>query len=216
MLVIGLVGGVASGKSFVAECFARQGAEILDADKIGHEILERPEVIAEIQSIWPTVIVQNGSIDRRSLGDIVFRSESHEQQLQKLETITHPLIGRRIDQRMAELRSQQSVAVVLDAPVLIKAGWHHRCDKIVVVEASQTQRLQRTAARGWTADQLSLREQSQTPLPQKRRMATDIVNNSNSKQETCDQIKSLWAQWGLAKETADRPPSDFPKTNCSN
>ena len=196
MLVIGLVGGVASGKSFVAECFAGLGAEIIDADKIGHAVLNLPTVVEEIQSLWPEVVVDQ-KVDRKLLAGIVFHSETQAAQLAKLEQITHPYINHRIAERLNELQSHESIAVVLDAPVLFKAGWQGRCDKIVFVESSPDIRAERAESRGWPPDELEKREQSQTCLSKKRQLATDIVNNSGPKHETLQQVRTLWIGWGL-------------------
>ncbi len=196
MLVIGLVGGVASGKSFVAECFASLGAEIIDADKIGHAVLNLPAVVEKIKSLWPEVVVDE-KVDRKLLAGIVFHSETQSAQLLQLEQITHPYINDRIAERLIEYQSLESIAVVLDAPVLFKAGWQERCDKIVFVETSSDIRAERAESRGWPPDELEKREQSQTSLTKKRQLATDIVNNSGSKHETLQQVRTLWIGWGL-------------------
>ncbi len=196
MLVIGLVGGVASGKSFVAECFASLGAEIIDADKIGHAVLKLPAVVEKIQSLWPEVVVDQ-KVDRKLLAGIVFQSETQAAQLAILEQITHPYINQRIEERLNELQTHESIAVVLDAPVLLKAGWQKRCDKIVFVETSPDIRAERAESRGWPPDELEKRERSQTSLSQKRQLATDIVDNSRSKHETLQQVRTLWIGWGL-------------------
>lgn len=198
MIVIGLIGGIASGKSFVAKCFANLGAEILDADSIGHAVLDLPEIISEVQQMWPKVKLVDGRIDRKSLAHIVFRDTDHQLHLLQLERITHPLIGQRIDQRLTELKQQSAIATVLDAPVLIKAGWQRKCDKIVFVEASQAIRSERALARGWSADELAQRELSQTSLAEKRKWATDLVDNSGSQQSTQSQVNSIWNDWGFA------------------
>jgi dephospho-CoA kinase len=213
MLVIGLVGGVASGKSFVARCFESLGAEVLNADEIGHQILALPAVIAEIRSAWPQVVLLDGTIDRQALAKIVFRTDTpttesagrdrpaspqiFNQPLTQLEKITHPAIGICIDQRLSELRAASQIAAVLDAPVLFKAGWQSRCDKIVFVDADLAQRQKRAVERGWPADEIDKREQFQTTLLFKRQNSTDILNNSNSKQETVSQVRQLWLDWGL-------------------
>ena len=92
MLVIGLAGGVASGKSLVARCFEHFGAIVLDADRIGHEVLKEPDVIAAVESQWGKTVLKDGKIDRRALGQIVFGStDCNTNHLEILERITHPL-----------------------------------------------------------------------------------------------------------------------------
>jgi dephospho-CoA kinase len=197
MLVIGLVGGVASGKSFVAQCFSELRAVVLDADKIGHEVLDRAAVIAEIQALWPDVRLVDGKIDRSSLAKIVFSSATDDRQLKKLESVLHPLIGQQIELRLNRLAELQSVAAVLDAPVMFKAGWDKRCDKIVFVDAEWSVRQERAQSRGWSSDEIVRRERFQLPIDQKRLKSTDIVDNSNSRSETVAQVQRLWKQWEI-------------------
>lgn len=219
MLVIGLAGGVASGKSLVARCFEHFGATVLDADRVGHEVLREPEVIAAIVLQWGESVVINGEIDRSALARIVFDSNQGDtSQLKRLEQITHPRIGQKIRQKLAELKSESETkgskipAVVLDAPVMFKSGWDQLCDKIVFVEAEISLRRQRALERGWSLDELARREAYQTPINEKRQRSTDIIQNSKSKGETFDQVRDLWRQWKL------RLPNelDLPKTLFSN
>ena len=205
MLIIGLAGGVASGKSLVARCFEYFGAAVLDADRLGHEVLREPEVIAEIVSNWGECVVKDGEIDRSALGKIVFDSNlgGTNSQLKKLEQITHPRIGLKIRQQLSKLEKESNLkgaeipAVVLDAPVMFKAGWDKLCDKIVFVDAEISIRQQRARQRGWNPDELARREAYQTPLNEKRKLSTSVIQNSNSKIETLNQVRSLWQQWNL-------------------
>jgi len=208
MLVIGLVGGVASGKSFVAQCFHDLGANVLDADKIGHKVLDRSEVITQLLGLWPDVGLVDGKIVRSSLAKIVFASAADRLPLKKLESILHPLIAQQIDGQLSRLAKLQSIAVVLDAPMMLEAGWDKRCDKIVFVDAELAIRQQRAQARGWPSEELARREQFQLSVEQKRRRATDIVDNSNSCAETITQVKRLWIQWGLMQFSKVSPKID--------
>lgn len=207
MLVIGLVGGIASGKSFVAQCFAQLGAEVLDADQIGHGVLDLPEVISAIKTHWPAVGLKGGKIDRRSLAAIVFGSGARNSadDLNALESITHPKIGTRIQQQLALFQTQNVVATVLDAPVMLKAGWQEMCDKIVFVESSLEDRQSRAALRGWDDQQLERRESFQETIDQKRSVATDVVDNSGTRQQTRQQVEALWRKWGLPDPSVEPP-----------
>lgn len=218
MLVIGLAGGIASGKSLVASCFQQLGATVLDADRIGHEVLRDPEVVAAIVLHWGEQVVNQGEIDRSALGRLVFgSSQGDTSQLRRLEQITHPRIGQRIQQKLAELKSESESqkseipAVVLDAPVMFKAGWDNLCDKIVFVDSNESLRQLRAKQRGWPIDELARRESYQTPIDEKRRRSTDIIQNSQSKLETFEQVRRLWQQWNLRlPKTLDFPSSLFP------
>jgi dephospho-CoA kinase len=213
LFVIGLAGGIASGKSLVASCFEHFGAAVLDADRIGHEILKEPDVIAAIVSRWGQIVTQDGEIDRSALARIVFGSgQSDSSELEHLEAITHPRIHQRICERLKELTDDFQV-VVLDAPVMFKSGWDQLCDKIVFVDADESIRQQRANQRGWDACELSKREANQTPIAEKRSRSSDFIDNSKSKEETYIQARELWRKWNLNLEVQfDSPNSLFHKT----
>lgn len=199
MLKIGLCGGVASGKTFVAGLFQRLGASILDADRLGHEVLWREDVIAQvIEAFGVQVLGDDGQLDRRKIAAVVFGAGSESQQnLANLEQIVHPPISNLIESRVEQLREQNVPAVVLDAPVMFKAGWDRFCDRIVFVDASRKLRLERALARGWTEQHFADRESSQTPIEHKRQRATDIVDNHGDSEKTNQQIIELWREWKL-------------------
>lgn len=213
MLVIGLAGGVASGKSLVASCFEHFGATLINADRVGHEVLKDPLVIAAIELQWGEVVLRNGEVDRSALARIVFDSGSKDtKQLERLEKITHPKIGKLIREQLAQLESE-AIAVVLDAPVMFKAGWDRMCDKIVFVESDELQRRQRALQRGWDADELATRESRQMSIVEKRSKSTDIIDNSKTKMETYAQARDLWRSWNLPlPDQLDSPLTLFPIT----
>ena len=199
MLVIGLAGGIACGKSLVASYFADLGSTIIDADKVGHEVLQQPEIVARIQQQFGDEIVVAGEVDRRKLAKIVFPTGDPPPTiaLRQLEQIVHPEIGFAIDKRLEQIRSSDVVAVVLDAPVMFKAGWNRFCDRIVFIESDIEIRQQRSMERGWSATELERRESFQTPLEVKRQRSTDVITNSGSPEELKIQIEQLWRQWNL-------------------
>lgn len=212
--MIGLAGGVASGKSLVASCLEHFGASVLDADQIGHEVLEAPETVAAIVGQWGEGILTDGKIDRRSLARIVFaKTEVENTDLERLEKITHPEIGKRIRQRLADLKSQPKIpAVVLDAPVMFKAQWNQLCDKIIFVETDLSIRQQRASQRGWDSGEIARREAMQTSLEVKRSLSTDFINNSKSREETYHQIRELWRKWKLDFPSELESPSTLFQT----
>ena len=211
MLVIGIAGGVASGKSLVARCFEHFGAEILDADQLGHEVLRNADVVEEIVLQFGEIVLQKGEIDRRALGRIVFDpSPEGVRSLKRLEEITHPRIGVRIQSELLTLKSDSDFpAVVLDAPVMFKANWDRLCDKIVFVHAEIALRRERAGQRGWDDSELARRESQQLPILEKRSKSTDLIDNSGSRKETFSQASTLWKAWGLAISPDLDPPSNF-------
>lgn len=212
-LVIGLTGGIASGKSLVAHCLVHFGSKLLDADRIGHEVLKDPEVVALIEAEWgDSVIGGNREINRKALGRIVFDPVSGPDQLIKLEQITHPRIGERIRWELKCVATQgQYRAIVLDAPVMFKAGWNQMCDKIIFVDSSLQLRRLRASQRGWENGELERRESRQTPLDVKRRSATDLINNNGTRESTYDQVRRLWESWNLELPTELESPKSLYK-----
>ncbi len=200
MIVIGLAGGVACGKSSVAECFKDLGCVIIDADKVGHEVLSMPSIVDQVYQKWGGRVVVDGKVDRRELAKIVFPSDtdSPTEALKHLEQLTHPEIGKLVHERLEQFRASGDFpAVVLDAPVMFKANWDRFCDKIVFVDADLNVRKQRAKERGWPETELERRESHQMPLEQKRKRSTDFVTNSGSLDELKEQIRQLWRQWSI-------------------
>lgn len=198
MLVIGLTGAIASGKSFVAQCFAELGCEIVDADVIGHQVLRLPQTIKKIQNAFGDDVILDGQVDRRRLAALVFSNDSDapSDELKMLESITHPVIGEWMNLRLQEIeRANLAPAAVLDAPVMFKAQWDRFCDRIVFVHADPEIRHQRSMQRGWPEGELQRRERQQLPVDQKRQRASDVIDNSESAANTRKQVQSLWHQW---------------------
>lgn len=194
MVVIGICGGVASGKSLVARELERLGAVIVDADRLGHETLENPEVKEAIRHRWgASVFNADGQVDRPAVAAIVFGPPPDgPTELRFLEQVTHPLIGRKLRERMQQLEQQQVPAVVLDAPVMFRAGWDKHCDYILFVDASRQERLNRARQRGWTESQLQAREAAQESLEWKQQRATHVIDNSGTPAQTAFQIQRFW------------------------
>jgi dephospho-CoA kinase len=193
--VIGLLGGVASGKTLVAQCFEQLGAARLNADAIGHEVLRLHEVKQAARLRWGDAILgPDGEIERPALAKIVFDpSPTGREELQYLEQITHPRIGQRLREQIEQLAATgRYQALVLDAPVMLKAGWHTLCKPIVFVDAPREVRLARAKARGWTEADFTAREAAQESLDVKRRHADAIIDNSGSAESTQAQVRRLW------------------------
>ena len=167
MIVIGLVGKIGAGKSTVARAFADRGAEVLDADRIAHEVLAEPEAVAAIRARFGGgVLDEAGRVRRPALAGLVFgATPAHDAALRDLEEIVHPRVRQRIAARLAELRAGGAAAgrppaVVLDVPLLMQAGWDRLCDRLVVVACDDAVRQRRLDARGWPADQRAARERA--------------------------------------------------------
>ena len=192
--VIGLIGGVASGKSVVAAELARLGAAVLDADRAGHEVLSLPEVTSAIRERWgEKAFDTSGNVDRRALGRIVFEpGPAGQRELEFLEKLTHPRIGELLMRQVAGLSASGARALVLDAPVMEKSGWYGLCDRIVFVDAPREVRLARARQRGWTEEDFAAREGAQESLEKKQGRADFVVDNSGSLDETRAQVERWW------------------------
>jgi dephospho-CoA kinase len=197
MKLIGIVGGIGSGKSFVSRAFQDLGAKWIDADRLAHEAYSLPEVRQAVQDRWGEQIVSaDGRIDRAQVAARVFApNEQGIQDLEWLEALLHPIVRRQLEQELDRWRDGGVPLVILDAPVLIKAGWHEFCDELVFVAADEVTRWQRVQPRGWTRDQWQRREALQTSLVEKQALATVTVDNDGSAAETQQQIQELWNRW---------------------
>jgi dephospho-CoA kinase len=194
MKVIGLLGGVASGKSMVAEQLASCGAKVINADLIGHEVLRKPAIEAAARKRWgEKVLGADGRIDRRRLAEMVFASSPDGlQDRAYLEELTHPEIVRIIKQQLESLARSAVEAAVLDAPLLWEAGLDKLCDKLVFVDLPPEVRLQRALARGWRKEDFAAREDAQKSLDFKRGRADVVIDNSGSPEQTQAQVRRLW------------------------
>jgi len=166
MITIGLIGRIGAGKSTVARRFGERGACVIDADALAHDVLAEPEVQAEVAARFgPGVLSAAGGVDRKRLAEAVFGpTPAHAAALDALEAIVHPRVHRRIEAALAAAREVAEAAgrpddmVVLDVPLLVRAGWDRACDHLVVVECEDAVRRERLARRGVSPEQQAARE----------------------------------------------------------
>lgn len=205
MLTIGVVGGVASGKTQVGKCFEQLGLIRLDGDVVGHEVLTQTEVKSALRERWGNGIFDSkGAVDRNSVAKIVFSdAKQATDELEFLEQTTHPRIRARLSELRDAAKREELPGVVLDAALMIKAGWDKLCDHIVFVDVPRPVRLRRVLDRGWTEAQFDARERAQIPVSAKRRRADTIIDNSGPLEETCEQVRSLWATLSAQVNSAD-------------
>lgn len=210
MLTLGLVGGIASGKTLVAACFRDLGAVVLDADRAGHAVLREPDVIAALVERWGEKILDtDGQVSRKAVAKIVF-APGNEAEKRFLEGLTHPRIEQRLQQELDEAKaaSPPPPAVVIDAALLFEAGWDKLCDKIVFVDAPRDVRLERAVRRGWSAEQFAAREAAQMPVEQKRQRADVLIRNVKTLEYVRDVVRMTWRHLMSAADlgAADRGP----------
>jgi dephospho-CoA kinase len=190
--VIGLLGGIGAGKSTVAAELVSLGCGLVDADAIGHELLEEADVRSQLREILPEdVFDPDGRVDRRAAAHAVFASRG---ELDKLNAVMHPRIRRRMERRIDELRADPHVAaIVIDAALLLETDWHDLCTHFVFVSAPGRARAERVrAARGWSTATWKARENSQKPLDIKASKAEYVVDNSSSVSRLREQVCSVF------------------------
>jgi dephospho-CoA kinase len=178
--VLGLIGGIGAGKSELAAECGRMGAAVVSGDSLGHEALAVPAIRqAVLARFGPSVFSGEGEIDRKKLGALVFADAEARRALEK---IVFPEIERKIEQGIAQARNDPAVRmVVLDAAILLEAGWNKFCDAIVYVDVPRHQRLARLLRqRGWTDKEVLAREEAQWPLGEKAARADATIDNTGS------------------------------------
>jgi dephospho-CoA kinase len=194
MLTLGLVGGIASGKSVVANCFRDLGAVVLDADAAGHAVLREPDVIAALKARWGDRILDAaGQVSRREVAKIVFARDAAADR-EFLERLTHPRIQMRLQQELAKAQAADPPprVVVIDAALLFEAGWDQLCDKVLFVDAPRDVRLERAVRRGWSADQFAARETAQMPVDEKRRRSDLLIRNVRTLEDIRNVVRLTW------------------------
>ncbi|MCD6452690.1 MAG: dephospho-CoA kinase [Dehalococcoidales bacterium] len=192
MKVIGLTGGIGSGKSTVARFMAERGAVIIDADKIGHRLLKAgSEGWREVVSAFgKRILTPRGNISRKKLGDIVF---SQPESRLRLNRITHHRIGEVIAARLKRYRKQGIGVVVVEAAVLVDAGWDELVDEIWVTVASEATVLRRLRERTRLSTSRSLaRIHSQLPVAEMIGRADVVIDTDCSLDELKTKVKRLW------------------------
>ena len=174
--VIGIAGGIGSGKSTVAGMLADLGCHVVNSDELARRVLRLRDVVDELLAWWgPEILDESGQVDRKRVADIVFRNAAERE---KLERLTHPRIEA-LRRAMFNAAPTDAPALVIDAPLLFEAGVDSECDAIIFVESSETDRAARVQeSRGWNEDELKQREQTQWSLDEKRSRADHVVWNT--------------------------------------
>ena len=189
-MILGILGGIGSGKSTVTEMFAALGAETLDADAIAHELIEQEETKSTLRQWWGDEIIgADGKVDRKKIQEKVF---SDAQELVRLEKLLHPEVRRRIEKKIDKFKESDGKLLVLDVPLLASSPLRDFCDEIIFVNSDEAIRETRVKTRGWDPGERERRESSQAPEKEKISLAGSVINNSGSLDETRRQIESLY------------------------
>ena len=192
--VIGLTGGIASGKSTVSRMFQDLGARVVDADRLARRIVEpgRPAYRDIVRRFGRQVLKADGTLDRKRLGGQVF---SDPRKLEQLNRITHPRIAREARREIARHRASGASLVIYDAALLVENGWHRKLDGVVVVSVPEKVQRQRLMERdGLSRTAAMQRIHSQLPLSKRLKLADHVIDNSGSLAQTRRQVQGLWKQ----------------------
>lgn len=192
-LVIGLAGGIGSGKSTVARAFAALGCVVIDSDAEVRKLLMRDGVKKELASWWgPGVLDAKGEVDRGFVARIVFTDPA---QRERLEGLLHPMLRTNRESMKRQAAQAGAPALILDAPLLFEAGLDAECDAVVFVDAPRDLRLARVReGRGWTEGELDRREKSQMPLEDKRSRSDYVLRNDGDEGSLSGEASRLLRQ----------------------
>ena len=191
MKVIGLTGGIGSGKSAVSRFLAGLGASVIDADRVGHDVLRNPDIRREIADAFgKQVLTTGGDIDRSRLGEAVF---GNTEALERLNKITHPGIRRIVETQFNDRRQRGVRVVVLEAPLLVEADWASTVDEVWVVVAPEAKVIERLRERRGLAEAESLaRIRSQISSAERVKHADVVIDNNGSLDELKAKVEALW------------------------
>jgi dephospho-CoA kinase len=189
--VIGITGGIGSGKSTVAQMFGQLHCLVISSDEQVNQAYRDPAIIQQLRSWWGDAIVRpDGQVDRARIADLIF---SDPGQRLKLEGLLHPKVEQlRQGLMLGAANDPQVPAIIWDTPLLFETGLYRQCDAIVFVEAPVSQRLRRVQqTRGWTQEELTRRENSQWPLDKKREISDYIVDNTADAEFVRSQLRNV-------------------------
>ncbi len=195
MLIVGLTGGVASGKTAVSRVLREEGAYIIDADQIARELVQprKPAWNEIIRAFGKEILQEDGSIHRKKLADKIF---TDPEQRKVLNRILHPRIKEEIDRRAKEIVQKDPKAiVVIDAPLLVELGMHHKVDRLIVVTSTQMQQMERLKKRDGRSREEALKLfSSQMLVEEKRKLADFVIQNEGSLEKMKKRAKEVFKE----------------------
>jgi len=190
MSVIALTGGIGSGKSLVANYFFSLGAEVIDADQLARQAIERgSEGFDQVISEFGDVILKEGDIDRRALGEIVF---SDPIKRKALEAIIHPKVQQALTQARNSLNENQ--ILIYEIPLLVETNAASKFDKVITVEAPLELRIQRLKSRGLLQSEIEKRISNQATPEQRRAIADIQIENDGTEEELLRKVEAIWEE----------------------
>ena len=188
MRVIGLTGGIGCGKSLAAQYFAELGALVIDADQLARAAIERgSEGFDEVVNFFGDSILNNGDIDRRALGELIFKDAEAKK---KLEGIVHPIVRREFEEAVASLKGDE--VLVYEIPLLVETGAQDRFDVVVTVESTLENRITRLRERGMRISEIEGRIAAQVTREQRIEVADFLIDNDGTEDELLREVENIW------------------------
>jgi dephospho-CoA kinase len=188
MRVIALTGGIGCGKSLAAQYFAELGALVIDADQLARAAIERgTQGFDEVVAFFGDSILNNGDIDRRALGELIFKNP---QAKIKLEGIVHPFVRSEFEEAVASLKSDE--VLVYEIPLLVETGAQDRFDLVITVESEMEIRIERLRQRGMHISEIQGRIAAQATREQRVEAADFLIENDGSEDELLRQVENIW------------------------
>lgn len=188
MRVIGLTGGIGCGKSLAAQYFSELGALVIDADQLARAAIERgSQGFDEAVSIFGDSILNNGDIDRRALGEIVFKDPDAKR---KLEGIIHPYVRQQFEEAVSSLKADETL--IYEIPLLVETGAQDRFDIVITVESEIENRISRLRQRGMHISEIEARIAAQAGREQRVEIADFLIENDGTEDELLRQVENIW------------------------
>ena len=188
MRVIGLTGGIGCGKSLAAQYFSELGALVIDADQLARAAIERgSQGFDEAVSIFGDSILNNGDIDRRALGEIIFRDPNAKK---KLEGIVHPFVRQQFEEAVSSLKANETL--IYEIPLLVETGAQDRFDLVITVESELENRISRLRQRGMHISEIEARIAAQASREQRVEIADFLIENDGTEDELLRQVENIW------------------------
>ena len=188
MRVIGLTGGIGCGKSLAAQYFAELGALVIDADQLARAAIERgSDGFDEVVALFGDSILKDGNIDRRALGELIFKDPIAKT---KLENIIHPFVRREFEGAVASLNGDQ--VLVYEIPLLVETNAHEKFDLVITVESEMENRIARLRGRGMHISEIEGRIAAQATREQRIEVADFLIENDGTEDELLRQVENIW------------------------
>lgn len=195
MLIIGLTGGIASGKSAVAAELAQLGAVVLNADEAAHRVINYPDVKQTLVERWgKEILLSGGEVNRTAVAARVFSpDQANTEEREFLENLLHPRIRLEFEPELEKLKNAGVPAAVIDAPLLLEAGWDEVCDVLLFVDSPRKDCQRRAELlRNWSPADFAAREAAQMPIEEKRRRATQTIANDGTLEQLRMRVHEFW------------------------